>query len=96
MRDLKRFLLRPMTYGIWLAFVTAALASAYLADPYIFGFATLILGTLSLFFFAAGLAVLAGLGRPPLATKKGIGLSLVLLAAVLMGALGILKRFSWS
>ncbi len=92
----KKLVSSPLLYAGWALFVVVALVVSYAMDPYVFGFAALILGGASL-----GVAALGFLGAwfsraagwRPLAAIFGYVL-LTFLAFAL--AFALLRTFNWA
>jgi Na+-translocating ferredoxin:NAD+ oxidoreductase RnfD subunit len=94
MHVIKQIISSPVAYVGWSVIVVVALIAAYLADPYVFGFTTFILGALS------AVVVLAGFWVANFSKQKSsramILFSLILTVAAIVISLKILSTFKWA
>jgi hypothetical protein len=87
---------RPSPYWAWAILVTAALAIGYFYDPYVFGFAAMILGGLSAGVAAAGVGFMAFGTFPDSRARRALLAPLALTGVVLAAAFALLGTFKWA
>lgn len=96
MSDLGTVLANPWPYVGWTVVVLATLALSYVAHPHVFGFATFVLGGLSVVVGIAGMAmVLLSKTAEPRA-RAMVGVSIAVTAIALIAAFGVLRTFKWA
>ena len=96
MHILARIVNSPWSYGVWAVLVLSALGYGYLADPYIFAFAALILAWPSAAFGLIGLTVVLFSRAVAAPAKAAIVLSVGVTAGALAVAFAVLRTFKWA
>lgn len=93
---LERIAINPVTYLVWAASLAAVLFAANRIDPYVFGFATIVAGWISVVPVAAGVVV-AATGRSGSAGARAVILvSVIVIIIVVVLALQTLRRIHWA
>jgi hypothetical protein len=95
-RRFTTILASPWLYAGWTLFVVAALGTTYLIDPYVFGFATLILAWTCVPVGLTGLSLAVFSATAPRRVRASILLAIVLAGAAVVTALAILRTFTWA
>ena len=96
MQLLKRIISAPALYLSWVAFVLLALVTGYFTDPYVFGFAALILAWISGAIVVIGVFALFALRPLSRLARATILFSLGINVAAIVFALRTLQSFKWA
>jgi hypothetical protein len=95
-RRLTTILASPWLYAGWALFVLAALGISYLIDPYVFGFATLILAWTCIPVGLTGLCLALFTPTVSWRSRASIVLAVALAGAAVLAALAFLSTFRWA
>jgi hypothetical protein len=95
-RRLKAFVSSPIPYAAWALLVVSALVATYFVDPYVFAFATFVLGGAMVGVALVGIPTSLVARAASRRRRAVIFGSIAAAAAVVICALVLLRSFNWA